>query len=487
MVSGEMILNSTRLLLPEVILVCIASALLVAGVLAKNSSFHWVSKLSALTCIALAGLIAMLGIDQDRVLAFGGMVVRDGFSNFVAIMILLAASGAIMMARCDFAGRTMARFEYPILVLLAVAGMLLMVTANDLLILYIGVEMQSLALYVLAAFDRNTRKSPEAGMKYFILGAISSGFVLYGASLIYGYAGSTNFNLIGQALIADQDVPIGLIVGLVFLLSGLAFKISAVPFHMWTPDVYHGAPMAVTALFAMVPKLAAMALLIRVVHGAFAPVWFDAMQVLAALCIASLFVGAIGALVQTHLKRLLAYSAITNIGIILIAVIAGGGQGIGAALSYMVIYTVMGLGLFSCILMLRKGGIAVQTMDDLSGLVSHYPVMAYVMTGFLFSLSGIPPLAGFFGKLTVFQAAVEQGYTWLAVVGVVASVIAAAYYLRLIKVMLFDAAQGEGPSLLPSASLAWLIGVSALFVGFFILNPQILFTLSESAAATLFD
>lgn len=487
MITGEMITGSVLTLLPETLLIVAACALLIIGVLHKGAAFPFISKLSAFFMLVLAVYIGWLGIDAEADIAFGGMVIRDGFSNFVAILILVGAAASTMMAQSDFQGRTLARFEYPILIMLATVGMLLMITSNDLLTLYIGIEMQSLALYVMAAFDRNTQKSPEAGMKYFILGAISSGFLLYGSSLIYGYAGSTQFALIGQSLVADQVVPVGLIIGLVFLLAGLAFKISAVPFHMWTPDVYQGAPMAVTALFAIVPKLAALALIIRIVHGPFAPVWFDAQQILIALSLASMFIGAIGALIQDNLKRLLAYSAITNMGIAMIGVIAGGAIGVAGTLTYLSLYTVMGIGIFACILGLRKEGLAVQSMDDLAGLIRSHPMMAYMLAGFLFSLSGIPPLAGFFGKLAVFQSAIAQDMIWLAVLGVVASVIAAAYYLRVIKVMLFDTPVGEAVTLAPMGlAHKVMIALSAAIIALFVLNPQLLFTLTETAAATLF-
>lgn len=486
-VTTEMVSRSVMTLLPEVTLISIACILLVIGVLDRKLPFSVMSRIAAIVMMGVAVWIALLGFDAGPVSAFGGMVVRDGFANFMGVLILIGAASSILMAETDFKGRATAKFEYPILVMLATAGMLLMVTSSDLLTLYIGIEMQSLALYVLAAFERNTQKSPEAGMKYFILGAISSGFLLYGSSLIYGYAGTTQFALIGQALVADGAVSIGLIVGLVFLLAGLAFKISAVPFHMWTPDVYQGAPMAVTALFGIVPKLAALALIIRLVHGPFAPVWFDSQQILIFLSVASMFVGAIAALVQSNLKRLMAYSAITNIGYALIAVIAGGAAGIAAGMTYMTIYTVMGIGIFACLIALRRNGQALETLDDLSGLIKTHPVIAYILCGFLFSLSGIPPMAGFFGKIAVFQTAVAQDMMLLAVLGVVASVIAAGYYLRVMKVMMFDEPMGaDAAKLQLSAPHCFMLALSAAFIGLFIIAPQWLFTLAETAAATLF-
>ena len=323
-------------------------------------------------------------------------------------------------------------------------------------------------------------------MKYFILGAISSGFLLYGASLIYGYAGSTQFSLIGQSLIADGEVPLGLVIGMVFLLAGLAFKISAVPFHMWTPDVYHGAPMAVTALFSMVPKLAALALLIRVVHGPFAPIWFDAQQIIWFMAVASMFVGAIGALLQGNLKRLLAYSAIANIGYALIGVVAGGSDGISGVFVYVAVYTIMPAGVFACIVPLRRGGIAVQDVDDLTGLVKDHPFITYTLAALMFSLSGIPPMAGFVGKLVIFETAVDAGMMWLAVLGVLSSVIAAAYYLRVIKVMIFDKTELDGAEFTGGMLHKLVIGFSIGFILFMILNPQPLLDWANTAGQTLF-
>jgi NADH-quinone oxidoreductase subunit N len=375
-------------------------------------------------------------------------------------------------------------FEYAVLLLLAVLGMLLMISAGDLISLYLGVELQSLALYVVAAIARDSVRSSEAGLKYFVLGSLSSGMLLYGASLIYGFTGSTDFSVIAsiaQAQPAAQSV--GLTIGLVFLLVGLAFKISAVPFHMWTPDVYEGAPTPVTAFFAAAPKLAAMALLMRVLLSAFpdvAPQW---QQIIVFLSIASMLLGAFAAIGQTNIKRLMAYSSIGHIGYALIGLATNSEAGTQAVLVYLAIYLFMTIGAFACILSMREKLGMTEEIDALSGLAKTNLPMAFVLAMILFSMAGVPPLAGFFAKFYVFAAAIKAGLYALAVIGVLASVVAAYYYLRVVKIMFFDDAK---QAFLPVDRGAGLImTIAGLFVLLFVLVPAPLVDAALVAARSL--
>lgn len=341
--------------------------------------------------------------------------------------------------------------------------MMLMVSANNFLALYMGLELQALSLYVLAAFHRNSARSSEAGIKYFVLGALSSGMLLFGISLIYGFTGSIDFGVVGNTLEALESVPLGVIFGLVFILAGLAFKISAAPFHMWTPDVYQGAPTAVTALFAMVPKIAAMALLMRLLFDPFAALSDQWGQIIYFLALMSMLVGAFAAIAQDNIKRLLAYSSIGNMGYALVGVAVGTAAGAGAVVLYLTIYMVMTAGVFAVVMSMRRQGLSVFKISDLSGLSQTSPALAYSMAILMFSMSGIPPAAGFFGKLVVFNAAVAEGYYVLAVVGVLSSVVAAYYYLRVVKVMFFDEPEDAFDKDMPFARRAVLL-ISILFV-----------------------
>ncbi|HNS85679.1 MAG TPA: NADH-quinone oxidoreductase subunit NuoN, partial [Parvularculaceae bacterium] len=377
------------------------------------------------------------------------------------------------------------RFEYPVLIVLAALGMMLMVSANDLIALYMGVETQSLALYILAAFNRDSRRSTEAGLKYFVLGALSSCMLLYGASLIYGFTGSTNFSAIAQsAAVARENV--GLVVGLVFLIAGLAFKVSAAPFHMWTPDVYEGAPTPVTAFFAAAPKLAAMALFARALVTPFPDIVDQWRPIIAILAVASMTVGAFSAIVQSNIKRLMAYSSIGHMGFALIGLAVGTANGIGSVLVYMAIYIVMTVGAFACILLMRRRGGMTESIDDLSGLTRTNPGLALALTILLFSLAGVPPMAGFFGKLVVFQAAVEAALVWLAIIGAVMSVISAYYYLRIIWLMwfnepapAFEREVGSRLGMTAFGSAALMFPILIVFIG-----PLVAF--ARNAAAALF-
>ena len=373
--------------------------------------------------------------------------------------------------------------EYPVLIMLATVGMLLMISANDLISLYVGLELQSLALYVVAAINRDSAKSSEAGLKYFVLGALSSGMLLYGSSLVYGLTGHTQFAEIAKAL-ALTGSNLGIIFGIVFIIAGLAFKVSAVPFHMWTPDVYEGAPTPVTAFFASAPKIAAIALFARVMVGPFATVTHDWQQVVVLISIASMVLGAFAAIGQNNIKRLLAYSSIANMGFALVGLAAGTVEGVQGVLVYMLIYLVTTLGVFACVLAMRRKGVYVETISDLAGLGRTNKGHAFMLAMLMFSLAGIPPLAGFFGKLFVFLAAVKAGLWPLAIIGVVASVVGAYYYLRLIKIMYFDEPAAAFDPI--DGEVKWVIYVSGLFVVLFGLFAQPLLSIAINAAASLF-
>lgn len=469
--------------LPEIFLAIAAMILLIFGVFRGNESTRAVSWLSILSML-LCGLL-VFGNSWDSNITFNNLFIMDGFAGFLKILIL-AGSAASLLISVEFLYRQgIARFEYPVLVLTATLGMMLMVSANDLLSLYVALELQSLSLYVLAAIQRDTSRASEAGLKYFILGALSSGMLLFGASLVYGYAGSTNFSAIADTLSGTGAIAPGVIVGLVFVLAGLAFKVSAVPFHMWTPDVYEGAPLSVTALFAIVPKIAAMGLLMRLLVDAFGPVTSEWQQIIAFLSVASMIVGAFAALVQDNIKRLLAYSSIGNMGYALIGILAGHSDGFAATLVYLSIYAVMTAGTFGILLSIHKGGTTAEKITDLSGLSQKRPHLAYALAILMFSMSGIPPMAGFFGKLLIFQSAISTGMYSIAVIGVLTSVVAAYYYLRIIKVMFFDEANEELDIDIAFEKRVFLFTVLA-FILCFVVAPSFLIDQAQAAANALY-
>ncbi|MFN3958764.1 MAG: NADH-quinone oxidoreductase subunit NuoN [Parvularculaceae bacterium] len=457
-------------LIPELMLAGGAMALLILGVFLGDKSARLVSSASiALLIATLLVVAAMSGWPERDV--FGGAFRIDAFSTFVKLIILAAAALAILMSDKYLAGEQLGRFEYPVLITLAALGMLLMASANDLIALYMGVETQSLALYILAAFNRDSRRSTEAGLKYFVLGALSSCLMLYGASLVYGFTGATQFDAIASVS-GEASKNVGFIIGLVFLISGLAFKVSAAPFHMWTPDVYEGAPTPVTALFAAAPKLAAMALFTRAMVTPFAGVADQWTPILAILAVASMAVGAFSAIVQTNIKRLMAYSSIGHMGFALIGLAAGTVEGVRSTLIYMAIYIVMTIGAFACILLMRRRGGMTETIDELSGLSRTNAGLALIITVLFFSLAGVPPMAGFFGKLFVFQAAIDSGLIWLAVAGAVLSVVSAYYYLRVIWIMwfnepapVFEREQGSRLGLTASVSALMMFPVFLILIG----------------------
>lgn len=423
-------------IVPELILACSALLLLVYGAMRGPRATGGIALLSILA-MAVAAWQLSLDFAIEPMTAYHGMVVIDSFSQFVKFLILLGAALVLGMSFDWLAIEQHKKFEYPILVLLSTLGMLVMVSANDLITLYMGLELSSLALYVLASFDRDNATSSEAGIKYFVLGALSSGIMLFGASLVYGFTGSTNFSTLAE-LFTLSYVSHGAIVGMVMLVVGLSFKISAVPFHMWTPDVYQGAPTPVTMLFATAPKLAALAVFIRLLMQPFANLLPDWQMILAIIAVSSMMIGAFGALRQENIKRLLAYGSIGHIGYTLVGIAAGTTEGIKAVLIYNALYLFMSIGTFGFVLFMRRAGEQVENIKDLAGLSRTHPRAALFMMLMMFSMAGIPPLAGFYGKMFVFMSAIQAELYTLAVIGVLTSVVAAYYYLRVIKVMYFD-------------------------------------------------
>lgn len=471
-------------ILPEAVLAGGAMALLLYGVFRKGGSgsvFSWLSVL------VLAAACAAIGLaPPGRTLVFGAQFVVDDFGRFMKSLVLVGSAFAVVMSHGYNEREKIARAEYPVLILFAALGMLMMISANDFLSLYVGLELQSLALYVIAAFRRDSTRSSEAGLKYFVLGALSSGMLLYGCSLVYGFSGATGFDSLA-ALLRDPDTPvgIGLVTGMVFLVAGLAFKISAVPFHMWTPDVYEGAPTPVTAFFAAAPKIAAVALFVRVMIGPFGDLVAQWRQIVVFISILSMVLGAFAAIRQSNVKRLLAYGSIGHVGYALVGLAAGSEAGIQGVAVYMAIYLAMTVGAFCCVLGMRRHGRMVEGIDDLSGLSRTNPMMALALAVFMFSMAGIPPLAGFFGKLYVFLAAVDAGLYLLAVIGVLSSVVAAFYYLRIVKLMYFD--EPADPFDRPiGGEMGAILAATVLFVLFFFAVPAPLVDTAAAAASALF-
>jgi NADH-quinone oxidoreductase subunit N len=470
--------------LPEMVLAVAAMALLVVGVLRGEGSTRLISWL-AVAALLVVLAIAEFGGSAART-GFYGMFVADAFGLFMKTLILVGSAVTILMAIRYNEDEGIARFEFPVLVMLAATGMMVMISANDLITLYVGLELQNLALYVVASFDRDSARSSEAGLKYFILSGLSSGMLLYGISLVYGFGGTTAFAEIGKVLATGGPAATGILVGLVFIVVGLAFKISAVPFHMWTPDVYEGAPTPVSAFFAVAPKLAAFALLIRFMttpFGAWAGEW---RQLVVFLSIASMVLGAVAAVAQHNIKRLMAYSSISHVGYVLIGLAPDTNNGIRGALVYLAIYLFMNLGAWAAILCMRRQGRMLEEIDDLAGLSRSQPGLALALAIFLFALAGIPPTAGFFAKLYVFLAAIDAHppLVGLAVIGVVTSVVSAFYYLRIVKVMYFDepVAAFDRPI---AAELKGVLLVTAVVTLFFILLPGRIVGAAEAAAAAL--
>lgn len=460
-----MISSDLNIVLPEIILAVFAMAALMFGVYTRKD------EAAPVITWATAGVMIVLGLwiafsPMANRAAFNGAFIDDGFSRFAKVLMLWSSAIMLLLSQDYLRRNDMFKFEYPILIALATLGMMMMVSAGDLMALYMGLELQSLSLYVIAAFRRDSLKSTEAGLKYFVLGALSSGMLLYGASFVYGYTGTTNFAGIAST-ITGNGMDLGMIFGLVFLCAGMAFKISAAPFHMWTPDVYEGSPTPVTAFFATAPKVAAAGLFARVMFDAFDGAQGDWTQIVAFLSLVSMFLGAVAAIGQTNIKRLMAYSSIAHMGFALMGLAAGTEAGVKALLIYMAIYVVMNIGTFAFILNMEKDGRAVTDIRSLGQYSKHNPGKAAALAVLMFSLAGIPPMVGFIGKLFVLRAAVDAGMVWLAIAGVIASVIGAFYYLRIIYYMYFgdevDGLDGRMPALhyvaLMGAAAIMLIGI----------------------------
>ena len=466
--------------LPEILLALYAMAALIGGVFTTKDQVAGL--LTWLTGGVMLLLALWIGTGDGTHVAFGGSFVDDGFARFAKVTILLSAAAVLVMGQEYMSRRGLLRFEYPVLIALAAVGMMVMVSAGDLITLYMGLELQSLALYVVAALRRDSPRSTEAGLKYFVLGALSSGLLLYGASLTYGYAGTTLFS--GIIASTQDGVSLGLLFGLVFMMAGLAFKVSAAPFHMWTPDVYEGAPTPVTAFIATAPKVAAIALFARVVFDAFGGVVGDWQQIVALLSVASMFLGAVAAIGQRNIKRLMAYSSIAHMGFALMGLAAGTAFGVQAMLIYMAIYVTMNIGTFAFILSMEKDGVPVTDIAALNMYSRREPLKALAMMVLLFSLAGVPPMVGFFGKFYVLRAAYDGGLAWLALAGVIASVIGAFYYLRMVYFMYFgeerDALDRVGSPVLWGFLMASAAMMVVGVINLFGIEP-----LAAAAAATL--
>jgi NADH-quinone oxidoreductase subunit N len=469
--------------LPEIVLVCAAMALLLVGVFRGEGSARLVSWLAVFVLVVTLVLCGVFG--WERRLGLYGMFVTDAFAVFAKALVLLGAAVSIILALQFNEDHRIARFEFPVLVLLASTGMMLMVSANDLIALYLGLELQSLSLYVVASFNRDSVRSTEAGLKYFVLGALASGMLLYGASLIYGFAGTTEFAGLARLFAAGTTPSAGLIIGIVFVAVGLAFKVSAVPFHMWTPDVYEGAPTPVTAFFSVSAKIAALALFVRFLVEPFGGLLVEWRQVIVFLSVASMVLGAVAAIAQQNIKRLMAYSSIGHVGYALIGLAAATPNGIRGLLVYMAIYLFMNLGTWTVILCMRQQGRMLEGISDLSGLGRTQPGLALALGIFMFALAGIPPTAGFFAKLYIFLAAIDANLVGLAVIGVVTSVVGAFYYLRIVKVMYFDEPLIAFDRPLAPELKAVLV-VTAVLTMFFTVWPDPIVGGAAAAAASLF-
>ena len=466
------------LALPEIVLAVSGLALLLVGVIPKKDTSFPIT-MGTLGALLVAAVLAMAAPDGA---GFGGQFISDGFARFAKVLILLGAASGLLLALDWNQRQGIARFEFPILVLFSTVGMMVMVSASDLITLYMGLELLSLSLYVIATFDRDNARSAEAGLKYFVLGSLASGIYLYGASLTYGFTGSTNFAAIGEA-IAGGGASLGLMMGVTFVIAALAFKISAVPFHMWTPDVYEGAPTPVTAFFASAPKVAAVSLLVRVLADPFADLASQWQSVIWLASLLSMLLGSLAAIRQSNIKRLMAYSSIGHVGYALMGIAVATDVGLRGTMLYMAIYLAMNAGVFAVLVSMRRQGRALEQVDDLAGLGRTDPAMALAMVVFMFSMAGIPPLAGFFSKLYIFLAAVQEGFWVLAVVGVLTSVVGAFYYLRIIKVMYFE--QGVGALDPRPGAVSLVLAASGLFNVLFFLFPAPLVAAATRAVEAL--
>ena len=478
--AAQIVLPALGPALPELILSVGVMVLILYGAFRGERSAEGVN-VGALILLVVA-LFAVMSQSGARITTLNGSFIVDNFSKVMKALILIGSAATILLSRDFFQRARIDRFEFPILLILCTIGMMVMASANDLISLYLGLELQSLAAYVIAAFHRDNLKSTEAGLKYFVLGALSSGMLLYGASLVYGFTGTVSFPGIVAAL--DGTASLGIVLGIVFVAAGVAFKLAAVPFHMWTPDVYEGSPTPVTAFFASAPKMAAMAMTVRLFIGAFPDVTAVWQQIIVFVAIASMALGSFAAIGQRSLKRLMAYSSIGNVGYALVGLAAGSQEGVRGVVVYMIIYLAMTLGAFAVLLSLRRGGEMFETVDDLSGLSRTHPVLAFCLAAMMFSLAGIPPLAGFFAKYYVFAAAIKADLVALAVIGVVTSVIGAFYYLRLVKVMYFDEPVASYEPMAPGLRI--VLGLASVVVVLFWIVPAPLVGAAGAAAKSLF-
>ena len=475
--------------LPELFLALIIMALMMLGVFHKTGGKEDVKAsrlISLLSVISLLLAILLVStLSGGRLMTFSGMFVSDTFAVYCKVLVLIGSALAIVLSFRFQERHDMARFEYAILIVFATLGMMMMISANDLISLYVGLELQSLSLYVIAAFQRDDTRSTEAGLKYFVLGAVASGMLLYGASLIYGFTGVTNFDQLAKVFQDGHTAGVGVVFGIVFILAGLAFKVSAVPFHMWTPDVYEGAPTPVTAFFSVAPKIAALALLIRVMVGPFGGLVEQWQQIVIFISIASMALGAFAAINQRNIKRLMAYSSIGHVGYALIGLCVGDEVGVRSVLIYLAIYLFMNIGVFACILNMRRDGAMVEGINDLAGMSRTHPMLAMALAILMFSMAGIPPFAGFFGKFYIFMGAIQAELYWLAVLGVLSSVVAAFYYIRIVQIVYFEEA-GKPLDKSSSPELSFVITASGLFVAFFFVYPTPVLSAAAAAAASLF-
>ena len=468
-----------QILIPEFVLGIGGMALLIFGVLSKDNKFTACITGAVLLLLVTAAFV----IATPASILFGGLFQTSDFTRYADLLILLGAAAALILAVDYNQRQDIDRFEYPVLVLFATLGMLVMVSAGDLMTLYLGLELQSLSLYICAALARDELRSTEAGLKYFVLGALASGLLVYGISLVYGFGGTTNFAALSHVLADSKAAGYGTVIGIVFVLVGLAFKLSAAPFHMWTPDVYEGAPTSVTALFGTAPKVAAMALLLSVMLGPFGHLLSQWQMLIEILSVISMLLGALAAIGQTNIKRLMAYSSIGHMGYALIGLAAGTQAGVQATLVYIAIYVVMSFGTFACIIAMRRQGSQVETIADLAGLSTQRPGYALALAVLMWSMAGIPPLSGFFGKLYVFSAAINAGLTALAIIGVLTSVIGAFYYLRVVKVMYFDAGNPNFDKTAGGVRIVMFVGAVATALLVFIPGPLI--AAAQAAAKAL--
>jgi NADH-quinone oxidoreductase subunit N len=466
--------------LPEIVLALGAMLLLMVGVALGERSAGLVNSTSIILLIGVAALVVW--VPGGRHVLFNGSFVVDDYARFLKLLALTGSTGALLLSLDYLKFERQEKFEYGTLLLLSTLGMLMLISAADLIALYLGLELMSLSLYVVAAYERDNARSTEAGLKYFVLGALSSGMLLYGASLIYGFTGTVNFAGIAKA--TSQGAGIGLIFGLVFLFVGFCFKISAVPFHMWTPDVYEGAPTPVTAFFAAAPKVAGIAIFVRATTVAFPGITHEWQQIVVFVSIASMALGAFAAIGQRNIKRLMAYSSIGHMGYALVGLAAGTAEGVQGVLIYMSIYVTMTLGTFAVILAMRRDGQLVEKIGDLAGLSRTHPTMAFFLAMLLFSLAGIPPLAGFFAKFYVFLAAIKAGLYLLAVIGVLTSVVGAYYYLAIVKIMYMDEPV-KGFQTMPGL-LGFVLGITGLVNILFFAYPAPLLGAATAAAQSLF-